>query len=322
MSSVASRASLMVKASLISDAASMPLHWIYNQVDVASKVGRGEAAFYSTPSCPFYSYPLGVLSPYGDESMPILRSLSEVGSYDRDHVANTMYENFRSYTEEGSKGYIGRLNHAPKMFVEARTSGKSWDECGQDDSQANGIAKVALLVARYAGSHDLLPKIESMVKILQNHELSVTSSKLVGKILERILIHNESPKDAIAHLNNEETLDSFQKNMLSFVNSDERIAEWVKVAQKIDASPGPADDPWRTARIKGKVFPHYLNNFSSLATAIETAILLADERSVVEEAYRSAASETLSEISHTAVASAVGLSCALPGKLNYYCCDH
>lgn len=319
-SPLVSRASLMIKASIISDAASMPLHWIYNQADVASKVGRGEAAFFPTPSCPFYTYPAGELSPYGAESLPILQSLSEVGSYDRDQVANQLYESLRVYPEEGSKGYAGRLNHAPKMFVEAHAAGKTWDEAGQDDSQANGIAKVALIVARYAGSHDLLDKIESMVRILQNNDLSVSSSKLVGKILERILLKKESPQEAILALSHEEHVDSLtslQKNMLAFVHSDAKISDWVHLAQKIDASPSPADDPYRNARIKGKLFSHYLTEFGSLQASIEAIALTADERHVVEAAHRSAHEENHhanEEISHNAVASAVGLSCALPRK--------
>ena len=31
--------------------------------------------FYPNPSCPFYSYPVGALSPYGDELLPVLESL-------------------------------------------------------------------------------------------------------------------------------------------------------------------------------------------------------------------------------------------------------
>lgn len=32
-------------------------------------------AFFNPPSCPFYEYEAGQLSPYGDEALPLLRSL-------------------------------------------------------------------------------------------------------------------------------------------------------------------------------------------------------------------------------------------------------
>lgn len=59
----------MVLSSLMSDAASMPLHWIYDQATVQAKVDAagGRAAFFHTASCPYYTYPVGALSPYGDE---------------------------------------------------------------------------------------------------------------------------------------------------------------------------------------------------------------------------------------------------------------
>ena len=94
MSSIASgvhkipnQAAVMVLSSLMSDAACMPLHWIYDQETVQAKVDAagGRAAFFHTPSCPFYTYPVGVLSPYGDEGCRSLKfkpsSLNNISSH-------------------------------------------------------------------------------------------------------------------------------------------------------------------------------------------------------------------------------------------------
>jgi hypothetical protein len=43
-----------------------------------------------------------------------------------------------------------------QSLIELHDAGKPWDECSTVDQQANGIAKVPILVARFAGKADLL----------------------------------------------------------------------------------------------------------------------------------------------------------------------
>ena len=55
-----------------------------------------------------------------------------------------------------------------KQFMDKRIDGLRWDECAsQDNIQFVAIAKVPILVARYAGSPYLLEKVEDAVKIYQ-----------------------------------------------------------------------------------------------------------------------------------------------------------
>ena len=69
MADVKSRAKAAVVGSLVADAASMPLHWMYDHSELDSKLlqmGKEEAPeFYNPPYDKFYSYELGHLSPYG-----------------------------------------------------------------------------------------------------------------------------------------------------------------------------------------------------------------------------------------------------------------
>ena len=62
----------------------MPLHWIYDADKIQGLLGdakRQDAPeFFPTPSCPFYAYETGKLSPYGDEVLPLLRHLAAQGS--------------------------------------------------------------------------------------------------------------------------------------------------------------------------------------------------------------------------------------------------
>ena len=48
------KAAAAATAVFYADAATMPLHWIYDREEIASLVGEGDALFYGKPSCPFY----------------------------------------------------------------------------------------------------------------------------------------------------------------------------------------------------------------------------------------------------------------------------
>merc|ERR1711871_827605 len=76
--SPAQRAQGAIEGSLVADAATMPLHWIYSTDSIAKKVEEngGEPAFYPKPSCPFYEYSLGQQTPYGQQSAVLLQTMS------------------------------------------------------------------------------------------------------------------------------------------------------------------------------------------------------------------------------------------------------
>lgn len=294
----------------------MPLHWIYNQADIATKVGAADPVFFGTPSCPFYSYPLGVFSPYGDEALPLLHSMAESGAFDKEKASKAMYEFYKTYTDTGDKGYAGRLNHAPKSFVEARDEGKTWSQCSSVDHQANGIAKVPLIVARYAGSPDLSEKIEQMVGILQDSQTSKESSLLVGKLLERIIFRGEEPLVAMQGLLADADLVAltvYQRNILSFVLDDNKIRSWMNLSAALAALPELATENFRRMKIGVMAMEEELNpDLGELDTKSEEDKLFLKTARINAE--NKAADVTNQEITVNAFASAVGLSCMLPCK--------
>jgi len=85
-------------------------------------------------------------------------------------------------------GCVGRLNHVTKAFVENRDAGKSWEECPIVDHQAQGIIKMPLTVARYAGHPDLFDRVTDVVEVIHRSDPSLESSKLLAVILEKILL--------------------------------------------------------------------------------------------------------------------------------------
>lgn len=315
-SSTALRAANMVKASMVADAAAMPLHWIYNQADIATKVGDMHGAFFSPPSCPFYEYPFGVLSPYGDESIPLLQSIASVGEFHVQSASEAMFNFFRDYTDSSSKGYAGRLNHAPKLFVESRAEGKPWAECAADDFQANGITKVPIIVARYAGSPDLLQRVDEMVRILQSNSLSMESSRLYAIVLDLVLRNNIDPASALNRATASTTLSPYESAVLKLVNSDEKIVEWVRFAEQIDAVPlENGESPFLKMAAKGAVLIAYLSkeaSFDDILSSIAPDLPSSKGGDIVRRI--NAASPEMVQLTVTRVVKALGLSCALPGE--------
>lgn len=59
---IRARARAAVLGAFVADAASMPLHWIYDSNHLNSLVGNQDPAFFSPPSCPFYQVSAGHLA--------------------------------------------------------------------------------------------------------------------------------------------------------------------------------------------------------------------------------------------------------------------
>lgn len=317
----------MLKASFIADVATMPLHWWYDQAKLAEKVGDASPLFFSPPAVQWYSYPEGVFSPYGDESLPLLRSIVAQGEFKLEEASEAMYQFFKDYPNAEVTGYAGRLNHAPKGFAEARAANKPWAECAQDDFQANGLAKVPLIVARYAGDGQLLDKVKVMVGILQNNKLSVDSSVLYARVLEAIALNPQHPRDAIASvLSSSENLSLYEKNVLAFVNSDAKILEWVDFSDSLaNLELGPDETPYSRMGVKGTILNKLLASETAELSATLQAIAATEtpEGAVLKRFQGVCTDVRDAEVTMNQVTSAIGLSCALPGRcfnlLDDYC---
>lgn len=320
----------MLKASFISDAASMPLHWIYDQSVIADKLAsqsEASAAFFPTPSCPFYKYPAGVLSPYGDESLPLIHSIANQGDFVREHAAHTMFDFFAKYpTVEGeSKGYEGRLNHAPKSFLAARQEGKEWADCSQDDSQANGLAKVPIIIARYAGaSKEVIDeKVASMVGILQTPEVCQQTALLLARLLNTIIVNSasnpiSSPRQAIIYVKDNASahgLSGYQQNILDFLLDEEKIKQWTSFSAALQAAPADPNDGHRLMRVRGPIFSKYIELSMDLEEAIRASGLNdADTAFVQEHGSPDLRTAEVAPSDVLTVALLIGLNCHLPCK--------
>lgn len=190
------RAVAAVIGGFVGDAASMGLHWIYDADKLAGLVAQrpgGAAEFFEPPSCPFYSYTSGALSPYGDEVVPLLQHVAARGSLDP--VA------FGTESYVAAKAYTGRLNHIFKELVVKGDAGLQYPDLASPSVDLQGATKAIVLVARYldADTSELLAKVREGTKVHQIGQEAEDAAVATALLLKSVVL-GTSVADAIAAL--------------------------------------------------------------------------------------------------------------------------
>lgn len=85
------RAVAAVVGAFVADAATMGLHWVYDMAELETLLANHSAnpEFHDPPACRYYSYKSGVLSPYGDQALILLRAIT--GSHDGSKTFDPVY---------------------------------------------------------------------------------------------------------------------------------------------------------------------------------------------------------------------------------------
>lgn len=143
------RANQAVLGAFVSDAACMPLHWIYDLPKMSNllksvNLTMDQAAFFPELSCPYYkAKAVGDQSPYGYELFPLISSLSQcVGTSDKFDPEAFSHSLVTFFTSDERKESVYR-NQSIKLTLENYEKGKRGVECGHEkDFQANCFAKV------------------------------------------------------------------------------------------------------------------------------------------------------------------------------------
>eukprot|EP00286_Rhodomonas_abbreviata_P006512 CAMPEP_0181317490 /NCGR_PEP_ID=MMETSP1101-20121128/16497_1 /TAXON_ID=46948 /ORGANISM="Rhodomonas abbreviata, Strain Caron Lab Isolate" /LENGTH=320 /DNA_ID=CAMNT_0023424889 /DNA_START=201 /DNA_END=1163 /DNA_ORIENTATION=+ len=198
---VNARAKNAIIGSFVADAATMGLHWIYDDAKLTGLVGKRSPEFFEPPSSPFYQYESGSLSPYGDEISTLLRSLAEHPQFDRETFAQ---ESFRDAVT-----YKGRLNSVLKEFVTTMQKDgvdASKDTGSASNTQGHGMVKAPLVAARYAGSpaKNVVAVAKEAALVHQSLEEPVEISAVAARVIELVIL-GRTPAEAV-----EESLEDCQ----------------------------------------------------------------------------------------------------------------
>ncbi|WP_171103767.1 ADP-ribosylglycohydrolase family protein [Ruegeria sp. HKCCD7255] len=146
----------LVVGALVADAASLGLHWLYDQPRIA-QLALGEPEFRATNAKDFegvpsyFAHPLkqpGDLTQYGEQTMVLLRALAASGGRYDQAAYNA---EFRAHFGYGGT-YSGYIDHATRETLNALAAGEADTPKGAEDVQMPAIAKLPALVA--AGLED------------------------------------------------------------------------------------------------------------------------------------------------------------------------
>ncbi|POM73013.1 ADP-ribosylation/Crystallin J1 [Phytophthora palmivora] len=195
------RALAAVAGGFVADAATMGLHWIYDgdkMKELAAARGSAGPEFYEPPSCPFYSYESGALSPYGDEIFPLLQDVADRGEFVPEEFAMTSYH--------AAKAYTGRLNSVFKEMVVKGDAGKKYPDLASPSKDLHGGIKTPILVARYAGDTPLL--LQKTREATRVHEIGAEAedAAVATALLIQQVVQGVSIPDAIKALTSNDAI--------------------------------------------------------------------------------------------------------------------
>ncbi|EGZ27550.1 hypothetical protein PHYSODRAFT_353417 [Phytophthora sojae] len=195
------RALAAVTGGFVADAATMGLHWIYDGDKMKQLVeARGAAGpeFYEPPSCPFYSYESGALSPYGAEILPLLEDVAARGEFVPEEFAMASYR--------AAKAYTGYLNGAFKEMVAKGDAGKKYPELASPSKDLHGGIKAPILVARYFEDTPLL--LQKTREAARVHEIGeeAENAAVATALLIQQVVQGVSVTDAISALASNEAV--------------------------------------------------------------------------------------------------------------------
>ncbi|KAG5847365.1 hypothetical protein ANANG_G00125270 [Anguilla anguilla] len=207
--SVVDRAVGAIIGAAVADAAAQPLHWNYNLDKLKSILAQEPwPEFFPQSENPFYRRYTGQQSCYGDQAYVLLESLSECDGLNVEDLKQRTYKAFGPgseydtpvndpYREKGGPRpqlpIEGPWRHASlKGFLKNVDAGKK--ETGCEDDQIDGIAKLAPIVARYAGKPELLEKVEDAIRVTQDSDLCIAETLAAARILEHYIMNGPDPR--------------------------------------------------------------------------------------------------------------------------------
>uniref|UniRef100_A0A3Q3MBB3 Selenoprotein J n=1 Tax=Mastacembelus armatus TaxID=205130 RepID=A0A3Q3MBB3_9TELE len=189
---------------------SQPLHWVYDLQKLQGILAQDpNPEFRSESANPFYRRQTGQQSCYGDQAYVLLESLSECGGLDVNDLKQRTLKFFgpgSEYDTPVNNPYRARGGPRPQLPIEGpwrHASLKSFlknvdmgkEETGcENDCQIDGIAKLAPVVAFYAGKPDMLEKVEQAVRVTQNNDVCVAETLAAARFLEHFILNGPDPK--------------------------------------------------------------------------------------------------------------------------------
>lgn len=192
----------------IADAASRPLHWVYDlsQLDKALASSPETPEFWPESVSPFYSLPTGENSCYFDQAYAVMTSLKNKKEYDFKDICSEFEkqlgpgskydmkarEEYMQLRREGRvQGPIkGKWLHGGMIkFFDNMKAGKQFGD--SHIKETDGFCCALPVVVKYAGDSGLMDKVLQVTKTQSTWPVAVSHALVASKIVEAF-IQNEA----------------------------------------------------------------------------------------------------------------------------------
>lgn len=202
----------------VADAASRPLHWIYNQETLKSILGNEtKVEFWFENKSPFYSLPLGERSSYNEEAYVSLYSLYENnGMLSKEDICTKIVQHFGPNTryEEAYKRRKVKYDPATKAeyvppiegpwihgavinFLE-KYAEKAAEPYGlSDNKDLDGFFLALPVIARNAEEKNLWDVVSPVASLFSSNERATSIFHMCATMLSSFILNCDKPIDKI-----------------------------------------------------------------------------------------------------------------------------
>lgn len=272
------RAVAAIVGAAVGDAATRPVHWLYDRELLESTIGTNNPEFWPTNLSPFYIVATGRRSCYNDEGLAMLQSLPALPAiYDKDATRESLLKTFAPDSEYAAALARRRRAYDPSQrtttrdpvegpwqqgavttYLEAIAENKEiTGETG--NAETDGFCLSIPLIARLSALDtelDFPSVVANSVRTLSAHESAVAHSSVRALILRDLIRFGESNVavfeafdavtrrlvvDSIISKSENETIAAEYQSMISFLPPQEESVSGLSVWGDISLNPAYLD---------------------------------------------------------------------------------
>ena len=179
----------IVLASLTADALALGAHWIYDTRQIDEQIGRMDTLRDPLPTSFHTTKRRGEFTHYGDQTLLLLRSLSEAGRFSLvtfSRMWQAMFDDYTGYRDQATRVTLGRL-----------AEGQAPEEAGSTSSDLGGAARIAPLVYRYQHDEESLMEAVRRQTAMTHRNTDVVDSAVYFAMVALLVMRDYTPSAAI-----------------------------------------------------------------------------------------------------------------------------
>ncbi len=170
----------LVLASFAADSLALGAHWIYSTEQIDQQLGRVDSLRKPLPDSYHANKEQGAFTHYGDQTLVLLESVAQTGTFSLTDFAAAWKALFTGYT-----GYVDKATAAT---LKNMNNNLPPDLCGSTSSDLGGAARIAPLLYFYRDDRQqLLEAVRQQTAMTHNNPATLAGADFIAKTVWRVL---------------------------------------------------------------------------------------------------------------------------------------